>query len=83
MAVPKRKMSKARRDSRRANWKLTVPGLVECPQCHEMKMPHRVCPECGYYNGKQVIVIKQRIPLKTIQRDFCFLLAGTKVLQAE
>ena len=41
MAVPKRKMSKARRDSRRANWKLTVPGLVECPQCHEMKMPHR------------------------------------------
>ena len=42
MAVPKRKMSKARRDSRRANWKLTVPGLVECPQCHEMKMPHRI-----------------------------------------
>lgn len=59
MAVPKRKMSKARRDSRRANWKLTVPGLVECPQCHEMKMPHRVCPECGYYNGKQVIVKEQ------------------------
>ena len=56
MAVPKRKMSKARRDSRRANWKLTVPGLVEC---HEMKMPHRVCPECGYYNGKQVIVKEQ------------------------
>lgn len=55
MAVPKRKMSKARRDRRRANWKLSVPGMVECPQCHEMKMSHRVCPECGYYNGKQVI----------------------------
>ena len=55
MAVPKRKMSKARRDRRRANWKLSVPGMVEYPQCHEMKMPHRVCPECGYYNGKQVI----------------------------
>ena len=55
MAVPKRKMSKARRDRRRANWKLSVPGMVECPQCHEMKMPHRVCPECGSYNGKQVI----------------------------
>jgi len=53
--VPKRKMSKARRDSRRANWKLTVPGLVSCPQCHELKMPHRVCPECGYYNGKEII----------------------------
>ena len=59
MAVPKRKMSKARRDSRRANWKLTVPGLVECPQCKEMKMPHRVCIESGYYNRKQVIVKEQ------------------------
>jgi large subunit ribosomal protein L32 len=48
-------MTKARRDSRRANWKLTAPNLVECPQCHELKMPHRVCPECGYYNGKEVI----------------------------
>ena len=55
MAVPKRKMTKARRDSRRANWKLTAPNLVEYPQCHELKMPHRVCPECGYYNGKEVI----------------------------
>lgn len=55
MAVPKRKMSKARRDKRRANWKLTIPSLVECPQCHEKKMPHRVCPECGHYNGTVVI----------------------------
>ena len=38
MAVPKRKTSKARRDQRRAHWKLTVPGIVECPQCHEPKL---------------------------------------------
>ena len=43
MAVPKRKMSKARRDQRRANWKLEAPGFVACPQCHEPKMPHHVC----------------------------------------
>lgn len=55
MAVPKRKTSKARRDKRRANWKLESPAMVKCPQCHEWKMPHRVCPECGVYNGKQVI----------------------------
>ena len=55
MAVPKRKMSKARRDSRRANWKLEVPGYVECPQCHEPKLPHHVRTECGYYDGKEVI----------------------------
>ncbi len=55
MAAPKRKMSKARRDSRRANWKLTKPGFILCPQCHEPKLPHHVCMECGYYDGKEVI----------------------------
>ena len=45
MAVPKRKTSKARRDKRKsANMKMTAPGLSVCPQCHEPKLPHRVCP---------------------------------------
>ena len=35
MAVPKRRLSKCRRDRRRANWKLEAPGYVACPQCHE------------------------------------------------
>ena len=55
MAVPKRRMSRARRDKRRANWKLTVPGLVACPQCHKPKLPHHVCPACGYYDGREVV----------------------------
>ena len=59
MAVPKRKMSKARRDRRRANWKLSVPGMVECPQCHEMKMAHRVCKNCGHYKGKEVVSVEE------------------------
>lgn len=57
MAVPKRKTSKARRDKRRANWKLTSPGLVACPQCREAKLPHRACTACGYYKNKAVIVV--------------------------
>ncbi|MFY9425684.1 MAG: 50S ribosomal protein L32 [Caldicoprobacterales bacterium] len=55
MAVPKRKTSKARRDKRRAHWKVSMPGMAECPQCGTMRLSHRVCRECGYYNKRQVI----------------------------
>ncbi len=53
MAVPKRKISKARRDKRRAsNIKMTAPTIVECKKCHAPTVPHRECPECGYYAGR-------------------------------
>ncbi|MFO7246096.1 MAG: 50S ribosomal protein L32 [Thermaerobacter sp.] len=55
MAVPKRKMSKARRDKRRTHYKLRAPLLSECPNCHELRLPHRVCPHCGYYRGREVV----------------------------
>ncbi len=56
MAVPKRKTSKARTRGRRAaNMKLEAPGLVECGNCGNLKLPHRVCPKCGFYNGAQVL----------------------------
>ena len=56
MAVPKRKISKARRDKRRAsNIKMTAPNIIECPQCHEPNVPHRVCESCGFYDGEEVI----------------------------
>jgi large subunit ribosomal protein L32 len=60
MAVPKRKVSKARRDKRRSNvWKLEAPALSKCTQCGELKMPHRVCPLCGYYKGKEIIKVAE------------------------
>ncbi|NMA55093.1 MAG: 50S ribosomal protein L32 [Firmicutes bacterium] len=55
MAVPKQRLSRSRTRRRRAKWKLSSPGLIKCPQCHEQTMPHRVCTFCGYYGGKQVI----------------------------
>ena len=59
MAVPKRKGSKARRDKRRSSvWKLDAPALSKCTQCGELKMPHRVCPVCGYYKGKEVVKVE-------------------------
>jgi len=59
MALPKKKVSKARRDKRRANWKLTVPGLVACPQCREPKLPHVACANCGYYKNREVVKEKK------------------------
>ena len=59
MANPKRKISKSRRDKRRTHWKLTAPNLSECPQCHQPKQSHRVCPHCGYYNGRMVYQPKE------------------------
>ena len=55
MPNPKKRHSKARRDKRRANWKLEAPSLSLCPQCRQPKAPHRVCPNCGHYNGKEVV----------------------------
>lgn len=56
MAVPKRKKGRAKTHSRRsANSTVVVPAVSECPQCHAPKLPHRVCPECGYYNGREVV----------------------------
>ena len=56
MAVPKRKVSKARRDKRRnSHWKLSLPGMVKCPQCGEMKLAHRTCKNRGTYTARQVV----------------------------
>ena len=55
MAVPKRRTSSARRDKRRATHGISKPRLNECPQCHSPRLPHRVCPTCGSYAGREVI----------------------------
>lgn len=55
MAQPKRRWSKARTGLKRSTWKLDKPVLATCPHCKEPVMSHRACPNCGYYNGKQVV----------------------------
>jgi large subunit ribosomal protein L32 len=64
MPLPKRKHSKARRDKRRANWRISPPNFSVCPQCKKPRLPHRVCPHCGYYNGKPVVIIEEKKPEK-------------------
>ncbi|WP_048602534.1 50S ribosomal protein L32 [Rubeoparvulum massiliense] len=55
MAVPQRRTSKTRKRMRRTHFKLSVPGMVKCPQCGEYKLAHRVCKACGYYKGEVVV----------------------------
>ena len=59
MGVPKRKPSHSRQRQRRAyNSVLTLPQLTTCPQCAAPYASHRVCPACGFYNGRQVINVE-------------------------
>lgn len=53
--LPKRKLSKSRAGERRSHLHLSYPRLGLCPQCHTTKPFHRVCPNCGYYKGREVI----------------------------
>jgi large subunit ribosomal protein L32 len=56
MAVPKKKTSKAKSRSRRASsWVLRAPARSVCPQCAAAKLPHVVCPNCGWYKGRQAL----------------------------
>ena len=57
-ALPKRKTSKGRRDRRRSHLALKPAKLVSCPQCHEPRLPHHVCPSCGTYKGVEVIAVE-------------------------
>lgn len=60
MANPKRRHSASRQAKRRAKWKITPANLSICPQCKTQKLPHRICPKCGYYKGKPVVVIEDK-----------------------
>lgn len=57
--LPKRKVSRSRRNNRRSHDSLTLRHLVRCNNCNEYKPAHHVCPNCGTYNGHEVIEINE------------------------
>ncbi len=56
---PKRKHTSGKRDRRRSHDALENINLVQCPNCGEMMLPHRVCPSCGHYRDREVIEIEK------------------------
>jgi large subunit ribosomal protein L32 len=62
MAVPKRKVSRSRRDSRSANKHLKPKKSIFCKNevCKSTILPHTVCHNCGYYKGVQIVKVKSK-----------------------
>ncbi len=59
MAVPKQKKGRmATRMRRSQHDKIAAPSRSTCPQCGAVKLPHRVCPNCGFYKDREVIVVE-------------------------
>ena len=55
MAVPKRRTSKSRKGTRRSHHARTPVQVQYCPKCNEPVLPHRLCTNCGHYQGREVI----------------------------
>ena len=55
MAVPFRKVSKTRGRKRRTHYCISANGTTKCTKCGETIRPHRVCPNCGTYKGREVV----------------------------
>ncbi|MBN8570257.1 MAG: 50S ribosomal protein L32 [Ignavibacteria bacterium] len=56
MPNPKKRHSKTRGRKRRTHYKATAPATMKCPNCSEPKMMHRVCSNCGFYDGKSIVL---------------------------
>ncbi len=56
--LPKRKSTSGRRDRRRSHDALKARNIVACPNCGEPRLPHRVCPKCGFYQGREVLNVE-------------------------
>ncbi len=58
MAVPKRKSTKASRGTRRSHDGLSHQSFSDCSNCQESRPAHRVCPKCGWYDGREVFEVE-------------------------
>lgn len=59
MAVPKQRKGRMRTHQRRsAHDTMSRPARSTCPQCGEVKLPHRVCANCGYYKNREVLDVQ-------------------------
>lgn len=65
MPVARQRHTKARRDRARAMLKLTATKLVTCPNCKAKIEPHKACPKCGYFKGREVVDTMKKVEKKS------------------
>jgi large subunit ribosomal protein L32 len=63
MAVQQNKVSRARRNNRRSHHALSATSINDCSNCGEQKRPHHVCPSCGHYAEREVVLMQEAVEL--------------------
>ncbi|MBM3183864.1 MAG: 50S ribosomal protein L32 [Chlamydiae bacterium] len=57
MAVPRNRVSNAKKNSRRSHHAKKPKNFSSCSNCGTLRLSHRMCSSCGHY-GKRVIETK-------------------------
>lgn len=68
MAEPKKRLTSTRSGNRRSHLKLKKINLSKCPKCQELVLPHMVCKNCGYWQGKDVLKLAEKAKNKEDRR---------------
>jgi large subunit ribosomal protein L32 len=69
MSVPKKRRTSSSRDRRRSHHALKQTGLVKCSKCKTMILPHKVCKNCGYYKGEEIIKVETALDKKKDKKE--------------
>lgn len=69
MSVQKKRISKRRTRIRRSHHALQKPTIATCQKCHSPLQPHRACPSCGHYNGRDVLQLQAKVERKLIKKQ--------------
>ena len=69
MSVPKKHKTSSARNRGRSHQALKKIQLIKCPKCKIMILPHRVCKNCGYYNGEEIIKVKTALDKKKARKE--------------
>lgn len=68
MAEPKKRLTSSRSGWRRSHQKIKIGSFIICPKCKTTILPHRVCSNCGFYKGQDILNLAQKAKAKEERR---------------